>query len=144
MSSNTWLNHIVLGHPINLFPLNFKSNTLLSILVLSILFTWLNHCSHNKLWIAISSLKIDSIPSSVYPQHFSEISYPLHGVLLLFFLETVHIMTLNVISFIKFCIIKKYFYFYTDLLIFTSKLISLPKQINFYTSIKSLDTLFVT
>jgi hypothetical protein len=36
ISSSTWQNHLVLGHPIGLFPLNCNSNALLSILVLCI------------------------------------------------------------------------------------------------------------
>jgi hypothetical protein len=35
LSSTTWLNHLVLDQPVGLFPLNFNSNALLSILVLS-------------------------------------------------------------------------------------------------------------
>jgi hypothetical protein len=42
LSSTTWLNHLVLGHPLGLLPLKFNSNTFLSILVLSIPFRSLN------------------------------------------------------------------------------------------------------
>jgi hypothetical protein len=45
-SSCTWLNHLVLGHPISLFPLNFNSDAILGSLVQAILFTWPNNCSH--------------------------------------------------------------------------------------------------
>lgn len=45
MSSSTCLNHLVPSHLMHLFPLNFNSNSLLSILVLPILVTWPNHCN---------------------------------------------------------------------------------------------------
>lgn len=53
MSSSIRLNHLFLGHPTHIFPLNFKSNALLCILVLPILSMWLNHCnnvSSGALW----------------------------------------------------------------------------------------------
>jgi hypothetical protein len=45
MFSSTCLNHLVPSHFIHLFPLHFNSNTIPSILVLSVLVTWPNHCS---------------------------------------------------------------------------------------------------
>jgi hypothetical protein len=56
MSSSTWQNHLILGHPMILFPFNFNSNALLSILVLSTHCTCWNCChfssdSINKFWI---------------------------------------------------------------------------------------------
>jgi hypothetical protein len=39
ISSSISLNHLVLDHSIDLFPLNFNTNALLSILVVSSLFT---------------------------------------------------------------------------------------------------------
>jgi hypothetical protein len=46
MSSSTWLNHLVLGCPIFLMPLNFNYIFLLGIFGLSIPFTWANHCNN--------------------------------------------------------------------------------------------------
>jgi hypothetical protein len=43
--SNIWLCSLVLGRPIGFFPLYFNSNGLHSILVLSILSAWPNHCN---------------------------------------------------------------------------------------------------
>jgi hypothetical protein len=45
MSSSSGLNHHVLGRPKCLFPVDFNSNAFLSILVLSIVFTWPNYCT---------------------------------------------------------------------------------------------------
>lgn len=45
MSSSTCLNQLVPSHLMHLFPLNFNSNSLLSILVLSSFVTWPNHCN---------------------------------------------------------------------------------------------------
>lgn len=55
MSSNTCLNHLVPSH---LFPLNFNSNFLLSILVLSILVTWPNHCNLTLVCGLLSNISI--------------------------------------------------------------------------------------
>jgi hypothetical protein len=63
MYFTTWVNHLVLDHPIRLFPWTFNCNTLLPVLVLSVLFRWPNHCTHfshpnNKFWTPAFSSKI--------------------------------------------------------------------------------------
>jgi hypothetical protein len=44
-ASKTYVNHLVLGHPISLFALNLNYNALRGILVVSIPFIWINHCN---------------------------------------------------------------------------------------------------
>jgi hypothetical protein len=61
MSSSTCLNPLVLGHLIGLFPLNFISDTLLGILILAILFTWLNRC----IQFSCNSINKFCIPASL-------------------------------------------------------------------------------
>jgi MFS superfamily sulfate permease-like transporter len=59
ISFSTWVNHLVLNCPLELFPLTVNSDALLDILVLSILFMWADYCncfSYNYEHIFNSSL----------------------------------------------------------------------------------------
>lgn len=58
MSSSTCLNHLVPSHLMHLFPLNFNYNSLLSILVQSILVTWPNHCNLTLFCGLLSNISI--------------------------------------------------------------------------------------
>jgi hypothetical protein len=57
LSSSTCPNHSIPDHSMGLLPSSFNCNALVSILGLSIFFTWTNHCSQfssnsvNKFWI---------------------------------------------------------------------------------------------
>lgn len=46
MSSSAWLAHLILHHPVCLIALQYNSNALLSIHVLSIFSIWPKNCSH--------------------------------------------------------------------------------------------------
>jgi hypothetical protein len=66
MSSSSWLNNLLLCHSVGLIPLNFNSDALLCIFVISGFLTWPNHCNNffyipiNKFWIPSSYLTIFS------------------------------------------------------------------------------------
>lgn len=79
LMSSTWL-----GHPIDLFPLNLNSISLLGVLVLSVFVAWPNlyHLSSdsiNKFWIPIYSLEIFILSLLVFTQYFTLLSYSLFG-----------------------------------------------------------------
>lgn len=52
-SFNTWLNHLVLSHPTGPFPSKLISNSLISNLILSIIFTCLNHCMTSSSFLTL-------------------------------------------------------------------------------------------
>jgi hypothetical protein len=80
-ASSIKLNHIVLGHPIVLFPLNFNPNALLGIFIISIVFALQKHCTCfcSVLQILNSSSYKNLISNSTLscfpPQYFSEMLY---------------------------------------------------------------------
>lgn len=101
MSSNTWLNYLLLSHPPGLFPLNSNPKALLGMLVLSIISTWKNNCSRlasnsvNKCWIPTSLNISFVIPSLVCPSIHLKNSTYIPCIFLLFLFVRVHVTQLN-------------------------------------------------
>lgn len=81
------LNYLVQDHPASLFPLSFNYYFLLSILVLSVLFMWPNHCN------CFSSISVNKVQIPT----FLNITFLILSllVLLLIPLEKCHIYCLN-------------------------------------------------
>lgn len=91
-SSSTWINHLVLCHPIDLFPLDFISNALYGIITLSVTFMYTNNC---YFFFSNSVKSLNSIFSKTFIYNsvsFSVISLPkkLKHIYLLHILESLY------------------------------------------------------